>query len=141
MGKKESFVLSCNIYGVPLTRMAASSISLCNPIETRRLPLGRFKKLLRDLRYAPRVVVKDRLASYSAPCAETLPNAVHRQDKGLNNRAESSHQSTRERERRMRGFTVSQPGMPNDSCRSLAWSPICSAWAVTCCRRRTIGRL
>jgi hypothetical protein len=36
---------------------------------------------------------------------------------------------------------LSQPGMPNDSCRSLAWSPICSVWAVTCWRRRTIGRL
>ena len=46
----------------------------------------------------------DRLASYIAPCAELLPNAVHRRDKGLNNRAENSHQPTRERERRMRGF-------------------------------------
>jgi putative transposase len=63
-----------------------------------------FKKLLRGLKYAPRVVVTDRLASYSAPCAELLPNTVHRRDKGLNIRAENSHQSTRERERRMRGF-------------------------------------
>src|ERR1700676_5448506 len=39
-----------------------------------------------------------------APCAALLPNTVHRRDKGLNNRAENSHQSTRERERRMRGF-------------------------------------
>jgi putative transposase len=63
-----------------------------------------FKKLLRGLRYVPRVVVTDRLASYIAPCAELLPNTVHRRDKGLNNRAENSHQPTRERERRMRGF-------------------------------------
>jgi putative transposase len=63
-----------------------------------------FMKLLRGARYAPRVVVTDRLASYIAPCAELLPNTVHRRDKGLNNRAENSHQSTRERERRMRGF-------------------------------------
>jgi transposase-like protein len=27
-------------YGAPLTRMGASSISLCNPVETRRLPHG-----------------------------------------------------------------------------------------------------
>ena len=33
-----------------------------------------------------------------------LPSVEHRQDKGLNNRAENSHQPTRERERRMRGF-------------------------------------
>lgn len=63
-----------------------------------------FRKLLRGLRYAPRVVVTDKLASYRAPCAELLPNTAHRRDKGLNNRAENSHQPTRERERRMRGF-------------------------------------
>jgi putative transposase len=63
-----------------------------------------FRKLLRGVRYAPRVVVTDKLASYSAPCAELLPYTVHRRDKGLNNRAENSHQPTRERERRMRGF-------------------------------------
>ena len=63
-----------------------------------------FRKLLRGLKYAPRVLVTDKLASYSAPCAELLPNTVHRRDKGLNNRAENSHQPTRERERRMRGF-------------------------------------
>jgi putative transposase len=63
-----------------------------------------FRKLLRGLQYAPRVVVTDKLASYNAPCAELLPNTVHRRDKGLNNRAENSHQQTRERARRMRGF-------------------------------------
>jgi len=63
-----------------------------------------FRKLLRGLKYAPRFVVTDKLASYNAPCAQLLPNAVHRRDKGLNNRAENSHQPTRECERRMRGF-------------------------------------
>jgi putative transposase len=63
-----------------------------------------FRKLLRGLRYAPRVVVTDKLARYSASCAELLPYTVHRRDKGLNNRAENSHQPTRERQRRMRGF-------------------------------------
>ena len=63
-----------------------------------------FRKLLRGLKYAPRVVVTDQLASYRAPCAELLPNTAHRCDKALNNRAENSHQPTRERERRMRGF-------------------------------------
>jgi putative transposase len=50
------------------------------------------------------VVVTNRLASYAALCAALLPNTVHRRDKGLNNRAENSHQSTPARERRMRGF-------------------------------------
>ena len=67
-----------------------------------------FKKLLRRMKYAPRVVVTDKLASYSAPCAELLPGTVHRRDKGMNNRAENSHQSTRQRETRMRGFKSSR---------------------------------
>ena len=67
-----------------------------------------FRKLLRRMKYAPRVVVTDKLASYRAPCAKFLPNSVHRRDKGLNNRAENSHQPTRERERRMRGFKSPQ---------------------------------
>jgi hypothetical protein len=32
--------VACNIYGVPLTRMAAFWISLCNRTETGSLPLG-----------------------------------------------------------------------------------------------------
>jgi putative transposase len=62
------------------------------------------KKLLRGSGCASRGVIKDRLASSIAPRAELLSNTVHRRDKGLNNRAENSRQSTRERERRMRGF-------------------------------------
>jgi putative transposase len=77
---------------------------LVQPRRDKKAAARFFKKLLRGLRYAPRVVVTDRLASYIAPCAELLPNAVHRRAKGLNNRAENSHQPTRERERRMRGF-------------------------------------
>jgi putative transposase len=42
-----------------------------------------FKTLLRGLRYAPRVVVTDRLTSYIAPCATLLPNAVHRLHHGI----------------------------------------------------------
>jgi len=77
---------------------------LVRPHRDKKAATRFFKKLLRGLRYAPRVVVTDRLTSYSAPCAVLLPNTVHRRDKGLNNRAENSHQLTRERERRMRGF-------------------------------------
>jgi len=67
-----------------------------------------FRKLLRGLRYAPRFVVTDRLRGYSAPCAVLLPNTEHRRDKGLNNRAENSHQPKRKRERRMRRFKSSR---------------------------------
>src|SRR5579862_4436127 len=65
----------------------------------------------RGSRYAPRVVVTDGLASYIAPCADLGRDTVHRRDKGLNDRAGNSHQPTRERERRMRGFK--SPATPN----------------------------
>jgi len=62
------------------------------------------RKLLKGLAYVPRVVITDKLASYGAAMRETLPSVEHRRHKGLNNRAENSHQPTRERERRMRRF-------------------------------------
>ena len=61
-----------------------------------------FRRLLKDLAYVPRVVITDKLASYGAAKREVLPSVEHRQHKRLNNRAENSHQPTRERERRMR---------------------------------------
>jgi putative transposase len=63
-----------------------------------------FKKLLKGLQYAPRVIITDKLKSYEAAKKEILPNVGHRQHKYLNNRAENSHQPTRERERRMQRF-------------------------------------
>ena len=56
-----------------------------------------FRKLLKRLAYVPRVVITDKLASYGAAKREVLPGIEHRQHKRLNNRAESSHQPTRER--------------------------------------------
>jgi len=63
-----------------------------------------FRKLLKGLQYVPRVVITDKLASYGAAKRDVLPSVEHRRHKGLNNRAENSHQPTRERERRMRRF-------------------------------------
>ncbi|HEY8598463.1 MAG TPA: IS6 family transposase [Thermomicrobiales bacterium] len=63
-----------------------------------------FRRLLKDLQFVPRVVITDKLASYGAAKREVLPSVEHRQHKRLNNRAENSHQPTRERERRMRRF-------------------------------------
>ncbi len=62
------------------------------------------RKLLKGFAYVPRVIITDKLASYSAARREVLPSVEHRRHKGLNNRAENSHQPTRERERRMRRF-------------------------------------
>ena len=52
----------------------------------------------------PHTVVTDRLRSYSAALPRVLPKARHKRGHWLNNRAENSHQPTRERERRMRRF-------------------------------------
>lgn len=52
----------------------------------------------------PRVVITDKLASYPPALRRVLPNTQHRRHKGLNNRAENSHQPTRQRERVMRRF-------------------------------------
>ncbi len=62
------------------------------------------KKLLKKQGYAPRVLVTDKLKSYAAAKKEILPAVEHRQHKGLNNRAENSHQPTRLREKKMRRF-------------------------------------
>ena len=63
-----------------------------------------FRKLLKGLRYIPRVVITDKLRSYHAAIAEVLPSVDHLQQKFQNNRAENSHQPTRLRERVMRRF-------------------------------------
>src|SRR5271166_1960834 len=63
-----------------------------------------FRKLLKGLRYVPRVIVTDKLASYQPAHRQLLPSVIHRRSKYLNNRAENSHQSTRIRERVMKRF-------------------------------------
>jgi putative transposase len=63
-----------------------------------------FVKLLKGLRYVPRVIVTDKLGSYGAARKEVLPSVMHQQGKWQNNRAEVSHQPTRQRERQMRQF-------------------------------------
>jgi len=62
------------------------------------------RKLLQKQMRPPRVMITDKLASYGAAKEDILPGAEHRQHKGLNNRAENSHQPTRRRERQMKRF-------------------------------------
>jgi putative transposase len=63
-----------------------------------------FRKLLKKQARAPRVLITDKLRSYAAAKREIMPGVEHRQHKGLNNRAENSHQPTRRRERIMKRF-------------------------------------
>ncbi len=50
------------------------------------------------------VIVTDKLASYTPAIKQVFPRAEHRRHKGINNRAENSHQPTRQRERARRRF-------------------------------------
>lgn len=62
------------------------------------------RKLLKGQGRAPRVMVTDKLRSYDVAKREVMPGVEHRSHKGLNNRAENSHQPVRRRERVMKRF-------------------------------------
>jgi putative transposase len=62
------------------------------------------RKLLKKQLRPPRVLITDKLASYGAAKGEVMPSVEHRKHRGLNNRAENSHQPTRRRERQMKRF-------------------------------------
>ncbi|NSZ19548.1 IS6 family transposase [Agrobacterium vitis] len=62
------------------------------------------RKLMKGQGHSPRVVITDKLRSYGATKRDIMPGVEHRSHKGLNNRAENSHQPTRRRERIMKGF-------------------------------------
>jgi putative transposase len=50
-------------------------------------------------------MITDKLGSYEAAHKDVMPSVEHRRHRRLNNRAENSHQPTRQRERMMRRFT------------------------------------
>lgn len=65
------------------------------------------RKLLKGLRYIPRVLITDKLKSYAAAKSDIMPSVKHRQHKSINNCAEISNQPTRQQERQMRRFKSS----------------------------------
>src|SRR6186997_2581630 len=78
---------------------------LVQPKRDRFAAMRFFRKLLQaNGGRRPRVIVTDKLRSYAAAKRIVMPGVAHRQHRYLNNRAENSHQPTRERERRMRRF-------------------------------------
>ena len=62
------------------------------------------RKLRKGCRYVPRVIVTATLTSYDAAMRERLAGVEHRQPRDLNNRADNSHQPTRQRAWRMQRF-------------------------------------
>ena len=63
-----------------------------------------FRKLLKGQERQPRRLVTDKLSSYRAAHRAVMPSVAHCTDRYANNRAEVSHQPTRQRERQMRRF-------------------------------------
>jgi putative transposase len=62
------------------------------------------RKLLKGQRNKPLRLVTDKLRSYSVAHLDVLPSVTHDTRQYANNRAEVSHQPTRQRERLMRRF-------------------------------------
>ena len=77
---------------------------LVQPRRDQRAAERFFRRLLRGQGQEPIRVVTDRLRSYPAAMRTILCNVVHSVERYANNRAEASHQPTRQRERQMRRF-------------------------------------
>jgi putative transposase len=70
----------------------------------RRAAKRFFRKLLKGQGSEPRRLVTDKLRSYGAAHRAVMPSVIHDTARYANNRAEVSHQPTRQRERQMRRF-------------------------------------
>ena len=74
--------------------------------RNRRAAVRFFRKLLKRQGRVPRRLITDKLRSYPAASRTVMPSVVHVTDQYANNRAEVSHQPTRQRERQMRRFKL-----------------------------------
>lgn len=63
-----------------------------------------FRKALRSQSQVPIEITTDKLRRYAAAKRDVLPSVMHCQEQYANNRAEVSHEPTREQERQIRGF-------------------------------------
>jgi len=62
------------------------------------------RKLLKKYGFVPDLMIKDDLRSYGAAACELGIETHYERGRWRNNRAENSHQPTRQRERKMQGF-------------------------------------
>ena len=77
---------------------------LVQPRRDRRAAKRFFRKLLKGQGRVPGRLVTDKLRSYGAAHRTVMPSVVHSTKQYENNRAEVSHEPTRQRERQMRRF-------------------------------------
>ena len=91
-----------------LWRAVDSEGEVLDVLIQRRRDKAAAMKLLRQLlkkqRFAPAVIVTDKLGSYGAALRTIGFSGRHEQGLRANNRAENSHQPVRRRERKMGGF-------------------------------------
>ena len=80
---------------------------LVQPRRDGRAARRFFRRLLKGQRQEPVRLVTDKLGSYRVGHRDVMPLVPHDTTQYANNRAEVSHQPTRQRERQMRGFTSS----------------------------------
>ena len=78
---------------------------LVQPRRDRQAAARFFRKLLKGQGGGPRRLITDKLRSYAAAHRTVMPSVIHSTRQYENNRAEVSHQPTRQRERQMRRFT------------------------------------
>ena len=78
-------------------------------VRSRRAAERRFRKLLKGQGREPRRLIMDKLCSDSAAHRTVMPSVAHRTTRYENNRAEASHQPTRQRERHMGRFKSVRP--------------------------------
>lgn len=74
--------------------------------RNRRAAERFFRKLLKGQGLEPRRLITDKLGSYAAAHRTAMSSVVHSTRGYANNRAEISHQPTRQRERQMRRFKM-----------------------------------
>ena len=77
---------------------------LVQPRRDRRAAERFFRKLLKGQGREPRRLITDKLRSYAAAHRIVMPSVVHSTEQHENDRAEVSHQPTRQREGQMRRF-------------------------------------
>ena len=80
-----------------------------------------FRKLLKGQGRTPRRMITDKLRSYAAAHRRVMPSVVHSTAQHENNRAELSHQPTRQRERQIHGGAGPfRPSGRSGKCRAIS---------------------
>jgi len=90
--------------GVRLATIAAKEFPDPSRRATDTTSIPRPLKLTMRKRLLRKLLKKQMRPPHGAAKREVMPSIEHRQHKGLNNRAENSHQPTRRRERQMKQF-------------------------------------